>query len=190
MSHCSQVEKPVTELCLKPNFNKSVISPLSYSSIIELCARSMFVGIFVIENCSHITHFQREIVELVLPALFGLQRNDLTLELSSCFHALCIASGLVGSVLVIVSGFFHKPKTRHFLIQSGTNLMIGFLLAITWVWWFNREGKVYWEVTDAGEKKLRYINLLKNISICGSIVCFKLIDLKIGSHTLLALDKR
>ena len=55
--------------------------------------------------------------------------------------------------------------------------MLVFMATITWTWWINRQGVVYWhldpvpfwDVNCSAEKRNRTVHILKNISIVGAL---------------------
>jgi hypothetical protein len=130
-------------------------------SAAEFVGRLAAVGIFIIENVSHIMNFHLEVETLVSPA---------TSPLPSWFavglHAITVALGLSGS-LMFLGNFFWRETARE---RLGAAILCIFMLLITWSWWLRRFGVFVWDVSDPNEKRQRTIHCLKNISILGFLV--------------------
>ena len=47
------------------------------------------------------------------------------------------------------------------------------MLTITWTWWINRGGVLYWDLEEGAEKRNRMVHILKNISIFGALNGFQ-----------------
>lgn len=71
------------------------MDPLTYKSPLDVIARVLGVGIFVIENYNHFVHFETEIVNLVHPAL-----EPLPIGVAKAVHAATIVLGMTGSISV------------------------------------------------------------------------------------------
>ena len=62
-------------------------------------------------------------------------------------------------------------------LGAGTSMMLVFMATITWTWWINRQGVLYWDldpvpfwdVKCSAEKRNRTVHILKNISIIGAL---------------------
>lgn len=130
-------------------------------SAAEFVGRLAAVGIFIIENVSHIMNFELEVETLVSPA---------TSPLPSWFavglHAITVGLGLSGS-LMFLGNFFWRRADRE---RVGAATLCIFMLLITWSWWLRRFGVFVWDVSDPNEKRQRTIHCLKNISILGFLV--------------------
>ena len=56
-------------------------------------------------------------------------------------------------------------------------MMLVFMTTITWTWWINRQGTLYWDldpfpfwdVRCSAEKRNRTVHILKNFSIVGAL---------------------
>jgi len=136
-------------------------STFCYNDGYDLVARLLGIGIFAIENYTHMMSFHSEIMRIVSPALSPLPES-----VSSIVHAITIGLGLGGSLIFMISGL------RPFKSYSGISLkaLLVFMLLITWSWWFRRNGKFLWEVTDSIDRRNRTIHCLKNASIFGLLL--------------------
>ena len=60
-------------------------------------------------------------------------------------------------------------------------MMLVFMGTITWTWWINRQGVLYWnldpvpfwDVNCSAEKRNRTVHILKNVSIVGALTIFQ-----------------
>lgn len=151
-----------------------ITSPSTQSMLRARCvkdvfARICFVGIFIMENALHFYHFEMEIDAMVQPALAPLPR-----EVAVSLHVVHIVFGIFGAVFVILSGFDTAGRTA---LTKGTSMMLVFMATITWTWWINRQGKLYWEMDEyyfwdarcSPDKRNRTVHILKNISIVGAL---------------------
>jgi uncharacterized membrane protein YphA (DoxX/SURF4 family) len=68
---------------------------LRYKSALDVTARIMGVGIFVLENYNHMMNFNTEVSALVHPAIHPLPR-----WVAEALHVSTITLGLAGSVSV------------------------------------------------------------------------------------------
>lgn len=128
----------------------------------DLLARCCFVGIFLVENAFHFWYFEKEIENLVAPALRPLPR-----EIAVGLHSMHIILGICGASFVIISGYDTGGRTA---LRKGSKMMLVFMLTITWTWWINREGKPYWTMEAGPDQKNRMVHILKNISIFGALM--------------------
>ena len=56
-------------------------------------------------------------------------------------------------------------------------MMLVFMATITWTWWINRQGTLYWnldphpfwDIRCSPEKRNRTVHILKNVSIVGAL---------------------
>ena len=63
------------------------------------------------------------------------------------------------------------------VLWAGTSMMLVFMATITWTWWINRQGVLYWNLDSvpfwnancSAEKRNRTVHILKNISIVGAL---------------------
>jgi len=139
----------------------------------DVFARFCFVGIFITENILHSVHFEAEIDAMVAPALAPLPR-----EAAVCLHMVHIVFGLFGAIFIILSGLDTAGRTA---LTKGTSMMLVFMGTITWTWWINRQGVLYWnldpypfwDVRCSAEKRNRTVHILKNISIIGALTMFQ-----------------
>lgn len=136
-------------------------------SAADWLARLCFVGIFVVENVMHFLHFDTEIEQLVQPAWAPLPQ-----QFAVILHSLHIVLGLLGACFVLVSGLDAAGRTA---LRKGSRMMMVFMLSITWTWWVNRGGVLFWDLDVVGrpnlvaEKRNRLVHILKNISIFGGL---------------------
>ncbi|CAE7859385.1 ubiad1 [Symbiodinium sp. KB8] len=148
-------------------------SLLRNRSIKDFLARLGFVGIFVTENIMHAIHFEFEVDHMVSPAVAPLPR-----EFAVSLHLVHIIFGLFGAVFVLISGFDTAGRTA---LTKGTSMMLVFMGTITWTWWINRQGVLYWnldpvpfwDVNCSAEKRNRTVHILKNVSIVGALTIFQ-----------------
>ncbi|CAJ1440804.1 unnamed protein product [Effrenium voratum] len=139
----------------------------------DLLARFAFVGIFIVENVLHAVHFEFEVDNMVLPAVAPLPR-----EFAVSLHLVHIIFGLFGAVFVLVSGF---DTAGHTALTKGTSMMLVFMGTITWTWWINRQGVLYWHLDEypfwdtrcSADKRNRTVHILKNISIVGALTIYQ-----------------
>ncbi|CAE7662377.1 ubiad1, partial [Symbiodinium pilosum] len=149
--------------------SSTAASLLKNRSAKDFFARLGFVGIFVTENIMHAIHFEFEVDHMVSPAVAPLPR-----EFAVSLHLVHIIFGLFGAIFVLVSGFDTAGRTA---LTKGTSMMLVFMATITWTWWINRQGVVYWhldpvpfwDVNCSAEKRNRTVHILKNISIVGAL---------------------
>ncbi|CAE7383099.1 ubiad1, partial [Symbiodinium sp. CCMP2592] len=148
-------------------------SLLRNRSIKDFLARLGFVGIFVTENIMHAIHFEFEVDHMVSPAVAPLPR-----EFAVSLHLVHIIFGLFGAIFVLISGFDTAGRTA---LTKGTSMMLVFMGTITWTWWINRQGVLYWhldpfpfwDVNCSAEKRNRTVHILKNVSIVGALTIFQ-----------------
>eukprot|EP00408_Alexandrium_pacificum_P066400 CAMPEP_0171178790 /NCGR_PEP_ID=MMETSP0790-20130122/12927_1 /TAXON_ID=2925 /ORGANISM="Alexandrium catenella, Strain OF101" /LENGTH=512 /DNA_ID=CAMNT_0011643711 /DNA_START=69 /DNA_END=1607 /DNA_ORIENTATION=+ len=146
---------------------------LKVRALKDVFARLCFVGIFITENMLHSYHFEAEIDGMVAPALAPLPR-----EVGVCLHLVHIIFGLFGAIFIILSGFDTAGRTA---LTKGTSMMLVFMGSITWTWWINRQGVLYWDLDPypfwdarcSAEKRNRTVHILKNISIVGALTMFQ-----------------
>ncbi|CAE7381844.1 heix [Symbiodinium natans] len=106
---------------------------------------------------------------MVAPAVAPLPR-----EFAVSLHMVHIIFGLFGAVFVLISGFDTAGRTA---LTKGTSMMLVFMATITWTWWINRQGVLYWNLDSvpfwnancSAEKRNRTVHILKNISIVGAL---------------------
>eukprot|EP00435_Cladocopium_sp_Y103_P010435 s1175_g2.t1 len=135
----------------------------------DFLARFAFVGIFIVENVLHAIHFEFEVDNMVLPAV-----APLPYEFAVSLHLVHIIFGLFGAIFVLVSGFDTAGRTA---LTKGTSMMLVFMATITWTWWINRQGTLYWnldphpfwDIRCSPEKRNRTVHILKNFSIVGAL---------------------
>lgn len=135
----------------------------------DVLARLCFVGIFITENVLHALNFELEIDGMVAPAIAPLPR-----DVAVCLHLVHIIFGFFGASFVLVSGFDSAGRTA---LTKGTSMMLVFMSTITWTWWINRQGVLYWNLDPypfwdarcSAEKRNRTVHILKNISIVGAL---------------------
>ncbi|CAK9013081.1 unnamed protein product [Durusdinium trenchii] len=135
----------------------------------DFLARLAFVGIFIVENVLHAIHFEFEVDNMVIPAV-----KPLPYEFAVSLHLVHIIFGLFGALFVLVSGFDTAGRTA---LTKGTSMMLVFMGTITWTWWINRQGVLYWDLDPypfwdiqcSAEKRNRTVHILKNISIVGAL---------------------
>ncbi|CAK8986168.1 UbiA prenyltransferase domain-containing protein 1 [Durusdinium trenchii] len=104
----------------------------------DFLARLAFVGIFIVENVLHAIHFEFEVDNMVIPAV-----KPLPYEFAVSLHLVHIIFGLFGALFVLVSGFDTAGRTA---LTKGTSMMLVFMGTITWTWWINRQGVLYWDL--------------------------------------------
>jgi len=149
--------------------SKHLESLLKNRSTKDFLARFAFVGIFIVENILHAIHFEFELDNMVMPAV-----APLPYEFGVCLHLVHIIFGLFGAAFVLVSGFDTAGRTA---LTKGTSMMLVFMTTITWTWWINRQGTLYWDldpfpfwdVRCSAEKRNRTVHILKNFSIVGAL---------------------
>jgi len=129
---------------------------MSQSSSLDFVGRLALVGIFLVENVSHVINFTSEVDALVSPALGSA-------EMAKVYHFLSVFLGLVGSAGFILGSIANNSN----LLRVSRNMLLAFLLLISFVWWVKRDGVWFWEAADW---KVRQIHLMKNMSIAGGIV--------------------
>ena len=162
--HERHLEKPKEtgkDFCLE--------SLLKNRSTKDFLARFAFVGIFMVENILHAIHFEFELDTMVMPAV-----APLPYEFGVCLHLVHIIFGLFGAAFVLVSGFDTAGRTA---LTKGTSMMLVFMTTITWTWWINRQGTLYWDLNHfpfwdvrcSAEKRNRTVHILKNFSIVGAL---------------------
>mmetsp|Transcript_25256 Transcript_25256/g.25486 ORF Transcript_25256/g.25486 Transcript_25256/m.25486 type:complete len:494 (-) Transcript_25256:34-1515(-) len=141
-------------------------SLLYFKSGWDVLGRLCFVGIFVVENVMHLIYFETEMENLVYPAWRPLPRS-----IAVIVHSLHIILGLIGAILVLISGFDSAGRSA---LKRGSQMMVIFMLSITWTWWINRQGVPYWHVPfddiSVNGRRNRMIHILKNISIFGALL--------------------
>eukprot|EP00438_Fugacium_kawagutii_P035168 Skav226718 [mRNA] locus=scaffold3813:9812:20038:- [translate_table: standard] len=107
---------------------------------------------------------------MVLPAV-----APLPYEFAVSLHLVHIIFGLFGAAFVLVSGFDTAGRTA---LTKGTSMMLVFMATITWTWWINRQGTLYWnldpgvafwDIRCSAEKRNRTVHILKNFSIVGAL---------------------
>jgi uncharacterized membrane protein YphA (DoxX/SURF4 family) len=130
-----------------------------YRNISDFIVRVLAVGIFAVENHTHLLHFSHEVDTFVTPAISPLPH-------ASIVHAITIFLGQTGSLLFIASGF----RRMHSKARISLSMLITFMVIITWNWWFRRFGKFIWEIEDPAERRNRTIHCLKNLSIFGLLL--------------------
>ena len=136
-------------------------SIFQYHDKLDILARFIGIGIFVIENINHIKNFESEVTFMVFPALSFLPRS-----VCSIVHMFTITLGLGGSVAFLFSGY---EKYRGLTGVSLKALLI-FMLIITWNWWLRRNGEFPWNVVDPSDRRNRTIHCLKNATIFGLLL--------------------
>ncbi|CAK8987259.1 UbiA prenyltransferase domain-containing protein 1 [Durusdinium trenchii] len=75
---------------------------------------------------------------MVIPAV-----KPLPYEFAVSLHLVHIIFGLFGALFVLVSGFDTAGRTA---LTKGTSMMLVFMGTITWTWWINRQGVLYWDL--------------------------------------------
>jgi len=161
--------RPADEAAEKKPLPSEVPSLLKAKSAKDILARFCFVGIFITENVLHAIHFELEVDNMVAPAVAPLPR-----ELAVVLHLVHIVFGLFGAIFVLVSGFDTAGRTA---LTKGTSMMLVFMSTITWTWWINRQGVLYWNLDPypfwdplcSAEKRNRTVHILKNVSIVGAL---------------------
>lgn len=154
----------------RPEATKDVAASLLRNRVAkDFLARFAFVGIFIVENVLHAIHFEFEVDQMVLPAV-----APLPYEFAVSLHLVHIIFGLFGAIFVLVSGFDTAGRTA---LTKGTSMMLVFMATITWTWWINRQGTLYWnldphpfwDIRCSPEKRNRTVDILKNVSIVGAL---------------------
>mmetsp|Transcript_65851 Transcript_65851/g.157378 ORF Transcript_65851/g.157378 Transcript_65851/m.157378 type:complete len:528 (-) Transcript_65851:141-1724(-) len=139
----------------------------------DVLARVAFVGIFIVENIMHAIHFEMEVQNLVIPAWKPLPR-----EVAVCVHIMHVVLGLFGALYIIISCFDSAGRTA---LTKGAGMLLVFMTTITWTWWINRQGLLFWDIEDypvwdarcGPEKRNRFVHICKNVSIVGGTFIYK-----------------
>ena len=169
--HCAvanQKQEPVIAMEPQQLAMEEVNSVLRFRTPWDFVASLAFVGIFIVENILHAMDFEFEVNNMVMPAV-----DPLPYEFAVSLHMVHMIFGLCGAALVLMSGF-HSAGRR--ALPRGTSMMLVFMVTITWTWWINRQGTLYWDLDPywfwdkrcSFEKRNRTVHIFKNLSIAGA----------------------
>jgi hypothetical protein len=75
-------------------------------------------------------------------------------------------------------------------------MMLVFMATITWTWWINRQGTLYWnldphpfwDIRCSPEKRNRTVHILKNVSIVGALTILQLAKYESQASDIFQMD--